>query len=94
MGEFHAGNIPGVVHAYIGEEAVWVVIVDEVCITGSAATEITALITEDPATLRALKSPPKRVCAPNVPIPNSPIMERFCLPDKDNVIAGIRAVLG
>ena len=71
-----------------------VVIVDEACLTCSAAAEISALITEDPATFRALKAPPKRVCSPNVPIPYSPIMERFCLPDKDNVIQGIREVLG
>lgn len=71
-----------------------VVIVDEACITCSAAAEISALITEDPATFRTLKSPPKRVCAPDVPIPYSPVMERFCIPDKDNVIQGIREVLG
>ncbi|SVA93035.1 uncharacterized protein METZ01_LOCUS145889, partial [marine metagenome] len=71
-----------------------VVIVDEACLTGSAAAEINALLTEDPATFRALKAPPKRVCAPNVPIPYSPVMEQFCLPDKDNVIQGIREVLG
>lgn len=71
-----------------------VVIVDEACLTGSAAAEISALLTEDPATFRALKAPPKRVCAPNVPIPYSPVMEQFCLPDKDNVIQGIREVLG
>jgi pyruvate/2-oxoglutarate/acetoin dehydrogenase E1 component len=70
-----------------------VVIVDEACITGSAAAEISAFITEDPATFRALKAPPKRVCAPDVPIPYSPVMEQFCLPDKDNVIQGIREVL-
>ena len=62
--------------------------------TGSAAAEISALLTEDPATFQALKAPPKRVCAPNVPIPYSPVMEQFCLPDKDNVIQGIREVLG
>jgi len=71
-----------------------VVIVDEACLTGSAAAEISALITEDSATFRALKAPPKRVCAPNVPIPYSPVMEQYCLPDKDNVIQGIREVLG
>ena len=70
-----------------------VVIVDEACITGSAAAEISALITEDPATFAALKAPPKRVCAPDVPIPYSPVMERYCLPDKDNVLQGIREVL-
>ena len=71
-----------------------VVIVDEACLTCSAAAEIAALLTEDPATFRALKAPPKRVCAPDVPIPYSPVMERFCLPDKARIIAGIREVLG
>ena len=69
-------------------------IVDEACLTCSAAAEISALVTEDPTTFRTLKAPPKRVCAPDVPIPNSPIMEQYCLPDKDNVIQGIREVLG
>lgn len=71
-----------------------VVIVDEACVTSSAAAEVSAVITEDPATFRALKSPPKRVCAPDVPIPYSPVMEQFCIPDKANVIQGIRDVLG
>ena len=70
-----------------------VVIVDEACLTGSAAAEIAAILTEDSATFRALKAPPKRVCAPDVPIPYSPVMERFCLPDKTRIIAGIREVL-
>ena len=71
-----------------------VVIVDEACMTCSAAAEIAALLSEDAATFRALKAPPKRVCAPDVPIPYSPIMERFCLPDKTRIVAGIREVLG
>jgi len=70
-----------------------VVIVDEACITCGAAAEVSAMITEDPTTFRALKSPPKRVCAPDVPIPYSPVMEQFCIPDKDNVIQAIREVL-
>ena len=67
-----------------------VVIVDEACITGSAAAEISALITEDPATFRALKAPPVRVCAPDVPIPYSPVMEQYCLPDKEQVVQAVR----
>ena len=70
-----------------------VVIVDEACITCSAAAEISALITEDPATFRALKAPPIRVCAPDVPIPYSPVMEQFCLPDKTQVVQAIRDAL-
>jgi pyruvate dehydrogenase E1 component beta subunit len=70
-----------------------VVIVDEACITGSAAAEIAAVITEDPTTFRSLKAPPRRVCAPDVPIPYSPAMERFCIPDAASIILGIRTVL-
>jgi pyruvate dehydrogenase E1 component beta subunit len=70
-----------------------VVIVDEACMTCSAAAEIAAVLTEDPDTFRALQAPPKRVCAPDVPIPYSPVMEQFCLPDKERVIEGVRALL-
>jgi pyruvate dehydrogenase E1 component beta subunit len=69
------------------------VIVDEACVTCSAAAEIATVITEDPATFRALKAPPKRVCAPDVPIPYSPVMERFCIPDKADIIRAIKEVL-
>ena len=40
-----------------------VVIVDEACMTCSAAAEIMALLTEDPATFRALKMPQTGLCA-------------------------------
>ena len=70
-----------------------VVIVDEGPVTCGAASEVVAMITEDPATFRALKAPPKRVCAPDVPLPYSPIMERFCLPDKGNIIQGVEEVM-
>ena len=69
------------------------VVVDEACITGSAAAEIAALATEDPDTFHSLKAPIKRVCAPDVPIPYSPIMEQFCLPDKARIIEAVREVL-
>jgi len=69
------------------------IIVDEACITCSAAAEIATLVTEDPQTFHALKAPPKRVCAPDVPIPYSPVMEQFCLPDKSQVVDAVKAVL-
>ena len=69
------------------------VVVDEACITCSAAAEVTAMVTEDRHTFQALKAPPKRVCAPDVPIPYSPVMEQFCLPSKSNIIEGIKEVL-
>ncbi len=70
-----------------------VVIADEACITCSAAAEIAALITEDATTFRALQAPPRRVCAPDVPIPYSPVMEQFCLPNADDIVRGVRDVL-
>jgi pyruvate dehydrogenase E1 component beta subunit len=70
-----------------------VVIVDEACVTCSAAAEVAALIVEDPATFHSLKTSPRRVCAPDVPIPYSPVMEQFCLPDKARIIQGVREVL-
>jgi len=69
------------------------VIVDEACITCGAAAEIATVVTEDPQTFRSLKAPPRRVCAPDVPIPYSPVMERFCLPDKGRVMEAVKAVL-
>jgi len=57
-----------------------VVIVDEACVTGSAAAEIAAVITEDKDTFQSLKSAPRRVCAPDVPIPYSRDMEQSVFP--------------
>ena len=48
--------------------------------TCSAASEIAALVVEDPATFRALKAPVQRVCAAPVPVPYSPTLEKAALP--------------
>src|SRR5438034_4479674 len=70
------------------------VVVDEAPATCSAASEIIALVTEDPVTFRALKSPAQRVCAAAVPVPFSPPLEQAALPDKARIKAAIRRVLG
>ncbi|MBT5897965.1 MAG: alpha-ketoacid dehydrogenase subunit beta, partial [Rhodospirillaceae bacterium] len=44
-------------------------------------------------TFKALKAPPKRVCALQVPIPYSPDMENHVFPDRKRIIAGIREVM-
>lgn len=69
------------------------VVVDEAPATCSAASEIIALVTEDPDTFRALKSPVQRVCAAPVPVPFSPPLERAALPDQARIRAAIRRVL-
>ncbi|MDA1099925.1 MAG: alpha-ketoacid dehydrogenase subunit beta [Proteobacteria bacterium] len=69
------------------------VIADEAGPTAGAAAEIAALVTEDAATFAALKAPPKRVCALQVPIPYSPGLENHVFPDRNRIIAGIREVM-
>jgi pyruvate/2-oxoglutarate/acetoin dehydrogenase E1 component len=68
-------------------------VVDEAPATCSAASEIVALVTEDPETFRALKSPVQRVCAAPVPVPFSPPLEQAALPDRARIEAAIRRVL-
>ncbi|MEZ5851210.1 MAG: transketolase C-terminal domain-containing protein [Hyphomicrobiaceae bacterium] len=70
-----------------------VVVADEAGPTAGFAAEVGALVSEDPDTFRSLKAPVKRVCAHNVPIPYSPVMEDFVFPDRNRIIAGIREVL-
>ena len=69
------------------------VVVDEAPATCSAASEIIALVTEDPDTFRALKAPVRRVCAAPVPVPFSPVLEQAALPDRARITAAIRQVL-
>ena len=70
-----------------------VVIVDEAPSTCSAASEIAALIAEDPETFRALKAPVRRVCAVPVPVPYSPSLEHAALPNRDDIKAAVYGVL-
>jgi pyruvate/2-oxoglutarate/acetoin dehydrogenase E1 component len=69
------------------------VVVDEAPATCSAASEIIALVTEDPETFRALEAPVQRVCAAPVPVPYSPTLEQAALPDRAGIEAAIRCVL-
>jgi pyruvate/2-oxoglutarate/acetoin dehydrogenase E1 component len=69
------------------------VIVDEAPPTCSAASEIAALVVEDPATFRALRAAVERVCAASVPVPYSPTLEQAALPDRARIAAAIRRVM-
>ncbi len=70
-----------------------VVIVDEAPATCSAASEIAALIAEDPETFRCLKASVRRVCAVPVPVPYSPTLERAALPNREDIKAAVYDVL-
>jgi pyruvate dehydrogenase E1 component beta subunit len=70
-----------------------VIVVDEAPATCSAASEIAALLVEDPETFRALKAPVRRICAVPVPVPYSPTLERAALPSRDDITAAVYEVL-
>ena len=70
------------------------VIADEAGPTAGASAEIAALAAEDAETFASLKAPIKRVCALQVPIPYSPVLEDHVFPDRDRIAAGVRAMLG
>lgn len=70
-----------------------IVVVDEACQTCSAACEILSIVVEDDDTFSRLKAPTKRVCGLDVPVPFSPPMEKFSIPDRDKILAAIRQVI-
>jgi pyruvate/2-oxoglutarate/acetoin dehydrogenase E1 component len=69
------------------------VIADEAGPTAGFSAEVAAVAAEDAATFSSLKAPVKRVCALQVPIPYSPVLENHVFPDRKRIIAGIREVL-
>jgi pyruvate dehydrogenase E1 component beta subunit len=59
--------------------------------TGSIAAEISAMVVED--AFDFLDAPIKRVCAPDTPIPFSPVLEKFWMPDEDDLIKAIDDIM-
>lgn len=66
-------------------------IVHEACKTGGFGAEVAAIVSEK--ALNSLDSPIKRVAACDTPIPFAPKMEEFVLPNKDDIVAGIRELM-
>ncbi len=69
------------------------IVVDEACPTCGAAAEIVSLVVEDKETFSYLKSQPLRVCGLPVPIPFSPPMEDYVIPDRRKIVAAAREVV-
>ncbi len=69
-------------------------VVDESPPTCSMAAEIAATVVEDRDTLRSLQEPVRRLCAAAVPVPYSPPLEDFVLPNRERIVAAARALLG
>ncbi len=69
------------------------VVVDEACMTCGVAGEILASVVEDEAIFGQLKAPVRRVCGLDVPVPFSPPMEQYVVPDKGKIATAARQVM-
>jgi pyruvate/2-oxoglutarate/acetoin dehydrogenase E1 component len=67
------------------------IIIDEEPKTGSAAAEIAAMVADE--VFDYLDAPIKRVCAPVTPVPFSPVLENFWMPDEDDLIKAIDEIV-
>jgi pyruvate dehydrogenase E1 component beta subunit len=67
------------------------VIVSEDCKTGGVSAEIAALVAEE--ALDYLDAPIKRVASPDIPIPFSPPLEQFIIPNEQSIIKAVKEVV-
>ena len=69
------------------------IVVDESAPVCSMASEIAAIVAEDWESCRMLRAPVRRVCMPAVPVPFSPVLEDFVLPDQARIVRAVRELL-
>jgi len=67
------------------------VIMDEEPKTGSVAAEIAAVVADE--AFDFLDAPIKRVCAPDTPIPFSPVLEKAWMPDEEDLIKAVTEIM-
>jgi pyruvate dehydrogenase E1 component beta subunit len=67
------------------------VVMDEEPKTGSWASEVAAIIAEE--AFDYLDAPIRRVCAPDTPIPFSPVLERYWMPSEEALIKTINEII-
>jgi pyruvate dehydrogenase E1 component beta subunit len=67
-------------------------VVDEGHLRCGAAAEISAVIADKG--FDSLDAPVKRLTAPDVPVPFSPPMEKFILPNDKKISATVKEMLG
>jgi len=68
-----------------------IVIVDEDYERCGFASEIAAIVSDE--AFDYLDSPIKRVATPNVPIPFSPVLERYVLPNEEKIVKTVREMI-
>jgi len=67
------------------------VIMDEEPRTGSWAAEVSAMVAEEAFDL--LDAPIRRVCAPDTPVPFSPVLEKFWMPDEEDLTRAVTEIM-
>ena len=67
------------------------VVLHEATRTGGFAGEVAAVVMEE--AFASLKAPLRRVTGPDIPVPASPPLERFYIPNEDQLIAAVREIL-
>jgi len=68
-----------------------IVIVSEDCRTAGVGAEVAAVVAEE--ALDYLDAPVKRVCEPDTPIPFSPPLEQYVIPDEKRIAKAIKEVM-
>ncbi|MBS7632925.1 alpha-ketoacid dehydrogenase subunit beta [Candidatus Bathyarchaeota archaeon] len=68
-----------------------IVIVTEDCRTAGVSAEIAAVVAEE--ALDYLDAPVKRVAEPDTPIPFSPPLEKYVIPDEKSIIKAVKEVV-
>lgn len=66
------------------------VIVHEACLTGGFGGEIAAVLADEG--FASLKTPIKRVCGPDTPVPFSPALESEFIVSADKIVAAVRGL--
>jgi pyruvate dehydrogenase E1 component beta subunit len=67
------------------------VVLHEANRTGGFAGEIAAVVMEE--ALASLKAPLRRVCGPDIPVPASPPLERWYIPNEERLMAAVRDIV-
>jgi pyruvate dehydrogenase E1 component beta subunit len=67
------------------------VVLHEANRTGGFAGEISAIVMEE--AFSALKAPLRRVTGPDIPVPSSPPLERFYIPNEEKLISAMKEIL-
>ncbi|RJS69534.1 alpha-ketoacid dehydrogenase subunit beta, partial [Candidatus Bathyarchaeota archaeon] len=67
------------------------VVVSEDCKTAGVSAEIAAVVAEE--AIDYLDAPIKRVAEPDTPIPFSPPLEQYVIPNEKSIIKAVREVV-